>query len=156
MEELFDRFPHLSENIFLKLNYQSLLTCRKVSRTWNKTIEVERLSYFKIIKSYTKCSDELLKKILNKCGAPIVLVSTLNEIFSKFPKGTKQSNQYLKGWFFTPLHMAALNGHLAVYKLIMENVEDKNPCLKKMASLDFKKQRPNQLFCASECMTEYN
>ena len=155
MEELFGRFPHLSENIFLKLNYQSLLTCREVSRTWNNKIEAERLSYLKVIKSYTQCSDELLKKILDKCGAPIVLVSILKEIFSKFPKGTKQSNQYLKKWFITPLHIAAVNGQLAVYELIMENVEDKNPCLKKMASLDLKKQRPNQLFCASECMTEY-
>ena len=155
MEELFGRFPHLSENIFFKLNCQSLLTCREVSRTWNNTIEAESLSYLKVIKSYTQCSDELLNKILEKCGAPIILVSILKEIFSKFPKGTKQSNRYLKKWFITPLHIAAVNGQLAVYELIMENVEDKNPCLKKMASLDLKIQRPNQLFCASECMTEY-
>ena len=35
MEELFERFPHLSEKILLKLNYESLVTCREVSRTWN-------------------------------------------------------------------------------------------------------------------------
>ena len=92
MEELFGRFPHLSENIFFKLNCQSLMTCREVSRTWNNTIEAESLSYLKVIKSYTQCSDELLNKILDKCGAPIILVSILKEIFSKFPKGTKQSN----------------------------------------------------------------
>ena len=98
MEELFGRFPHLSENIFFKLNCPSLLTCREVSRTWNNTIEAESLSYLKVIKSYTQCSDELLNKILDKCGAPIILVSILKEIFSKFPKGTKQSNRYLKKW----------------------------------------------------------
>ena len=153
MEELFARFPHLSENIFLKLNYQSLVTCREVSRSWNETIEAERSSYLKIIKGYTKCSDELLRKILNKCRAPIVLVSILIKIFGNFPKGTKQSHQYLKIWGNTPLHIAAGNGHLAAYHLIMDNVEDKNPMGKHLAHhkiLSDWEPKPNQLRSASE------
>ena len=61
-------------------------------------------------------------------GAAVVMVSVLREIFRLFPKGTTQSNQYLKKWHSTPLHEAAKYGHLAAYQLIMENVKDKNPC----------------------------
>ena len=127
MEELINRFTHLSEKIFLKLNYQSLVNCRETSRIWNKELKAKRSSYLKVIKQYTDCSDELLKKILYKIGSPIVLVSVLNEIFRKFPRGTKQRSKYLQRWPTTPLHMAAKNGHLAAYELIMESIEDKNP-----------------------------
>ena len=154
MEELFVRFPHLSENIFSKLNYQSLVTCREVSKTWNNSIEVEQSSYLKIIKGYTKCSDELLEEILNNFKAPIILVSILNKIFSNFSKGTTQSRQYFK-WGNTPLHIAAGSGHLAAYILIMENVGDKNPIginLVPMKILGVKE--PNQLRCA-DIHTEY-
>ena len=153
MEELFARFPHLSEDIFLKLNYQSLVTCREVSRSWNKTIEAERSSYLTTIKGFTKCSNKLLRKILDKCGAPIVLVSIITKIFGNFPKGTKQSHQYLKTWGNTPLHIAAGNGHVASYQLIMDNIEDRNPMGKHLVHLKILSDcepKPNQLRSASE------
>ena len=160
MEELFERFPHLSENILLKLNHESLVICREVSRTWNTTVEVERASYLKIIKSYTQCSDELLKKIIGKCGSPIVLVSILKKIFGNFLKGTKQSHRYLKTWGNTPLHIAAGNGHMAAYHLIMDNVEDKNPMGKNLTAINslaipIKVQRPYCLRSSEDEQFEY-
>ena len=53
MDELFLRFPHLSESIFLKLDDQSLATCRKVSRTWNEATKVKRNLWLKVINGYT-------------------------------------------------------------------------------------------------------
>ena len=158
MEELFERFPHLSEKILLKLNYKSLVTCREVSRTWNTTVEVERSSYLKVIKGYTQCSDELLKKIIDKCGSLIVLVSILKKIFGNFPKGTKQSHRYLKTWGNTPLHIAAGNGYMAAYHLIMDIVEDKNPMgenLTDINSLAIKVQKPYCLRGAEYDLFEY-
>ena len=153
MEELFVRFPHLSEKIYSKLNYQSLVTCREVSKTWNNSIEVEKSSYLKIIKDYTKCSDELLEEVLNNFKAPIILVSILDKIFSNFPKGTTQSQQYFK-WDNTPLHIAAESGHLAAYNLIMENVGDKNPIGMNLVPLKILGvKKPNQL--RSDVHTEY-
>ena len=76
-------------------------------------------------------------------------MSVLNEIFSKFPRGTKQRSNYLKNWCITPLHVAAKNGHLAAYKLIMETVTDKNPLLNPrsdMYGLE-KMQQPKELHC---------
>ena len=80
MEELFERFPHLSESIFFKLNYESLGTCREVSRTWNEATKVKRNLWWKVIKGYTECSDVLLIEMVEKCGAPILLVSILNKV----------------------------------------------------------------------------
>ena len=41
-------------------------------------------------------------------------------------KNTEDKNPKVKGGW-TPLHFAAQNGHLVVYLLIMDAVEDKNP-----------------------------
>ena len=41
-------------------------------------------------------------------------------------KNTEDKNPRVKGGW-TPLHFAAQNGHLVVYLLIMDAVEDKNP-----------------------------
>ena len=155
MDELHIRFPHLTEKIFSRLDFQSLCTCREVSRTWNKAMETEKLSYVNKIKDYTKCSDELLAEMLNNFKSPIILVSIMNKIFSNFPKGTNQSHKYLKIWGNTPLHMAARIGQLAVYNLIMDNVVDKNPLAKNLSPLkNLKVKEPYQLRSASES-TEY-
>ena len=127
MEELSARFPHLGENILLSLDFQSLINCKEVARNWKKIMEFENPRYLKIIKRFTECSDEILKNVLKKSGSAIVLVSILYEIFGKFARGTKQRNHYLKNWDNTPLHEAAINGHVAVYQLIMDKVKDKNP-----------------------------
>ena len=79
---------------FLKLDYQSLATCREVCRTWNEATKVKRNLWLKVIKGYTECSDKLLEEMVEKCGSPIILVSILNEIFMNLPKGTKQSQPY--------------------------------------------------------------
>ena len=127
MEDLSARFPHFGETILLSLDWQSLIKCKEVARHWKKITEIENPRYLKIIKHFTECSDEVLKNVLKKSGAAIVLVSILYEIFRKFARGTKQRNRYLKNWDTTPLHEAAKNGHVAVYQLIMDKVKDKNP-----------------------------
>ena len=127
MEELSSRFPHLGETILLSLDWQSLIKCKEVARHRKKIMEIEKPRYLKIIKHFTECSDEVLKNALKKSGAAIVLVSILYEIFRKFATGTRQRHQYLKKWDTTPLHEAAKNGHVAVYRLIMDKVKDKNP-----------------------------
>ena len=145
MDELFQRFPHLSESILLELNPHSLVTCREVSRTWKESTEVEKKLWLKVIKDYTECSDELLEKILEEGEAPIILISILKKIYIKFPKGTKQRHPFVKKCGNTPLHIAAGNGHVAIYRLIMEKVEDKNPMGQNLPLMKIKGQKPNQL-----------
>ena len=155
MDDLFERFPHLKEKMFEQLDYKSLLLCKEVKQTWNKAINFEKTSYLKIIKYHTKCRDELLEEILESCNSPIILVSIINGIFKNFPKGTKQSHQYLKTWGNTPLHAAARIGHKAAYVLIMDNVIEKNPLSKNLVPMKIWEKKPNQMKCFVDSTTEY-
>ena len=127
MEEVLIRFPHLGENIFQKLNSKTLIKCKQVNRIFNNFLKVEKLSYFRVIQWYTNCSETLMREIVKKSGGAIIIVTVLREIFGNFMRGTKQSSKYLHKWENSPLHSAAVRGHLAAYQLIMENIENKNP-----------------------------
>ena len=66
MEEVIARFPHLGEQIFQQLDYQNLVRCKMVSRSWLSCVEEQKFYYIRLIKAFTNCSDELLKKVLQK------------------------------------------------------------------------------------------
>ena len=51
MEELFTRFPHISEKIFNNMNIKSLENCRKVSKSWLKCIDDQNILWNKIAKN---------------------------------------------------------------------------------------------------------
>ena len=127
MEEVLERFPHLGENIFQKLDSECLIKCKEVNRTFKNFMKAEKLSYMHAIQWYTNCSEPLMRKVVKKSGAAIIILSILREIFGNFIRGTKQNSMYLQYLFDTPLHLAADRGQLGAYQLIMENVDNKNP-----------------------------
>ena len=90
MEEVILRFPHLADQIFAKLGGKSLVKCTKVNGFWKDYINTKKSYYYKIIQQYTNCSDELMKKLVKNVGLAKELVSDLQIIFKKFPKGTRQ------------------------------------------------------------------
>ena len=81
MEEVLARFPHLGDQIFQKLDYQTLLKCRRVNRTWKAFLAEKKMRYLQVIKQYTDCSDTLLDEVVEKSGSALGLVAVLNEIF---------------------------------------------------------------------------
>ena len=127
MEEVLARFPHLGDKIFQSLDPHSLIKCKEVSRTWEDFMKVAKSSYLRVIHWYTNFSVSLTKKIVEKFGAAIIIVSILREIFGNFTRGKKQNSEYLQYQMNTPLHLAANRGQLAAYQLIMENIDNKNP-----------------------------
>ena len=127
--EILRRFPHLGDNILRRLDYQTLIHCTKVNRSFKEFMKIETLSSRKIIKHYTDCSDELMFEVIEETGSAFILSSILKEIFKKFPKRTRQGNRNFRLYFTSPLHLAAENGHPAVCKLIMEKTIDKNPLI---------------------------
>ena len=127
MEEVLERFPHLGENIFQKLDSESLIKCKEVNRAFKNFMKVEKSSYLHAIQWYTNCSEPLMRKVVKKSGAAIIILSILREIFGNFIRGTKQNSKYLQYLLNTPLHLAADRGQLGAYQLIMENVDNKNP-----------------------------
>ena len=127
MEEVLIRFPHLGDKILKKLDSKSLINCKEVNRTFKNFMKVDKRSYLLAIQWYTNCSESLMKKIAEKSGGAIIILSILREIYGNFPRGTKQHHKYLRKWYMTPLHLAAESGQPGAYHLIMENVVDKNP-----------------------------
>jgi hypothetical protein len=57
METLFERFPHLTEQIFGQLKGKSLPICKEVSRIWSSKIEDYRHYFNRKILRYSKDSD---------------------------------------------------------------------------------------------------
>ena len=127
MEDVLTRFPHLGENILQKLDSKSLIECKEVNRAFKKFMKVEKCSYLRAIQWYTNYSESLMREIVEKSGAAIIIVSVLREIFGNFARGTKQNSKCLQNWENTPLHFAANSGQLGAYQLIMENIDNKNP-----------------------------
>ena len=127
MEEVLSRFPHLGEKIFQKLDSKTLINCKEVNETFKNFLKIEKSSYFRVIQWYTNCSESLMRKIVKKSGAAIIIVSILREIFGNFARRTKQNSKYLQNWVNTPLHLAAESSQLGAFQLIIEKTDIKNP-----------------------------
>ena len=141
MEKLGECFPHLSEQIFEMLDFQTIMNLKKVSRSMIEN--AERTSYmqnknFRIIKHFTNCSSDLMiKELVQNCGSTFLLTSVINKIFRQFPEGMKHINLDLTSARTTPLHIAAEHGSFAAYRLITENIDDKNKHALTTPSVDF-------------------
>ena len=153
MEEVFLRFPHLGQKIFDQLDQASLKICTEVNQSWRKFIEDEKIHFKTLIRSYTYCSNENLKQVLQTNS----LKTLANDVFLVFnivsdyiscsvgasidrnPYGltlnyfkVELTEDYIGSEddherLFTPLHSAATIGHLPICKLIIEFAMDKNP-----------------------------
>ena len=82
MEEVLTRFPYLGENILQKLDSKSLIECKEVNRTFKNFMKVEKSSYLHVIQWYTNCSESLMRKIVEKSGAAIIIASILHDILA--------------------------------------------------------------------------
>ena len=61
MEEVFVRFPHLSEQIFEKLSNKSLAETRKVSKIWCNNLDQQKFLEIRIIKATIEKFDNVHK-----------------------------------------------------------------------------------------------
>ena len=52
IEEIFARFPHLSEAIFVRLDDRSLASCREVNKTWQEFVDSQRIYWIRKILKY--------------------------------------------------------------------------------------------------------
>ena len=153
IENIFARFPNLSEQIFGLLDYKTLARCNKVDRNWFQTLNCQRIYWIKMIHKSTSekfCKDwmlavnkapfETLKKLAKlarKCSPKneLPLLHTVAKVgetdLFKFLVG-KIGYKHEKGscfWDNTPLHVAAFRGRFEIYEFIMgqSQIHDKNP-----------------------------
>ena len=136
MEEVYLRFPHLSENIFGRLNFESLAKCKEVSRSWYQNLD--NMKFLTIRANKVKGAIEIVEKLGQIQDEITFDMETRKQIIDHARKGSfflvhiriMESIGFLyalagDGW--TPLHHAAATGHFEVVKYIMENYDYKNP-----------------------------
>ena len=108
--------PHILEKIFFSLDYNTFKTCAEVSNTWKDLLSSE---------SYKKASEEMLENKKKK---------ERQLWHASYWGNTEEVRRLLSGgmldgngvgfdpwkWKMTPLHMAALHGHLDVVKILLD------------------------------------
>ena len=110
MEEVLLRFPHLGEQIFLKLFHKSLVKCTNVSKTWYHFIINAKIYKLQArYENFQKDMDQWKNTPLHK-AAENGQLSECQLIVSHVEKKNPEN-------FFgdTPLHVAAEKGHLPIH-----------------------------------------
>ena len=116
-DEVFLRFPHLSEAIFYELDNKSLTNCREVNDTWKNIIDHEKLTWLRRIQKYRERFEPFLEQwneVIKK--TPIEEIKELClSVEQLFKLGSNiMRNQY------TPLHCTAEIGLIRQSKRIIE------------------------------------
>ena len=80
METIFDRFPHLSDDIFEYLDEENLANCVEVDRKWQTTIVNEKVYLKKKIEKRSKNSERFSKEwSMTLVKIPLKLLRQLGE-----------------------------------------------------------------------------
>ena len=157
MEELFERFSHLSETIFNCLENRSLVKCKEVSRIWCDYISEQKLYHSRIIHLivgnyhrvgtdwdvFRKCTTNTIKNLrhavehfylkkdnihYHELLTPIHVAAGTGDLSLLEEIQKKEEEKYPEDIEgFTPLHYAAQNGHLNICKALIEKMPNKNP-----------------------------
>ena len=122
LDEIMLRFPHLVQDVFVELDNKSLANCRKVSRAFFDFIDDEKLFWVRKIQNYVcmKKFQQHWKKVLRN-----VPTKDVKDIFWGVQQILKYNSRRKLQW--SPLHIAAAQGHLELCKYIMEKTNDPNP-----------------------------
>ena len=119
------RFPLASKTIFDNIDAESLIKSKAASRVLNSTINDERSYWIRIFRKYKmnfKEYSESWRTFAFK--SPLEVVKKLaNATICEFSKYEFLSIDCQ----YSPLHIAACQGDLLVYRNIMEKFDEKNP-----------------------------
>ena len=124
MENLSNRFPHLTSNILNEVSDQSLFNCKESSRKLNSFIAMEKFFWIRIIRNYRGNFVEFKEswnKTINKSS--VYFVTELSQATYRF--FAKKSSRFQKQWH--PLFIVSDQECLQLFKRIFEKVDNKNP-----------------------------
>ena len=113
--------PHVANVIFNMLDKQALVKSRSVSSVWKDVVDSQTslwtdpaLYIWAAYEGELDICQKIIERVDNK--NPSVGELPANSVYGR----TTQCNS-------TPLHMAAMHGHVQICRLIMGHLEDKNP-----------------------------
>ena len=151
IEEIFARFPHLSEAIFVRLDDRSLASCREVNKTWQEFVDCQRIYWIRKILKYANPQSkfhEEWKTVVEKTpirflkrfatfvwiqpkikSCPLYVAGGLGdiELFNCIKEKTGLNEESKNSRGRTPFHVAAFNNQISLCKAIIEKIRDKNP-----------------------------
>ena len=151
IEEIFARFPHLTEAIFVRLDDRSLASCREVNKTWQEFVDIQRIYWIRKILKYANPQSkfhEEWKTVVDKTpikflkrfatfvwiqpkikSCPLYVAGGLGdiELFNCIKEKTGLNEESKNSRGRTPFHVAAFNNRISLCKVIIEKIGDKNP-----------------------------
>ena len=151
IEEIFARFPNLSECIFISLDDRSLASCREVNKTWKGFVDSQRIYWIRKISRYANPQskfhgewkmilDRIPIKFLKQFAAfvwmkpefessPLHVAGAVGdiELFNGIKEKTGLNENSKNNRGHTPFHVAATNDRLSLCEAIIEKLQDKNP-----------------------------
>ena len=136
MEEVNIRFQHISEQIFVYLDNESLANCQEVCRTWNSFIDGQKFFHARIILKTATKNHKVGRswfQVFKKCNTKTVgdLRTAVEHLYQEsgiFTSSSPVSREYKQlVWTVSPLHVAAAFGQLTLFNDILQRVENKFP-----------------------------
>ena len=131
IEEIFWRFPHLGTQILEKLDDTSLVNCREISRWWKKFVDSDKTLWIQQIQEHISMSNPSVKKMLQKENYKSLkeLAKSSNKSFNSVVFRLDNKRKKEKPTTIEILQLSLQNNApLKLVKLIINNLEDKNPC----------------------------
>ena len=127
MEDVIQRFPNISQQIFENLDDESLVLCREVCKAWKSCIDREKFYWIRIIMSYLEYSEEKSLRILFR-NNDLDIVKNLAEKTIEHYHSENCSED------ITLLHVIVDNGDAGnlkiVEKILHENGKSKKPTIR--------------------------
>ena len=132
MDNIISRFPGLAEKIFDRLDNESLVNSRKVSRPWSEFTENEMFFLKRIIKKLIggyENFQETWKLVMKKADMEMMneLALAVKLFLSQHPGNCYDENCKYRAVPRSPLHIAAEAGQVSLCEFILKITEDKNP-----------------------------
>ena len=141
IEEIFWRFPHLGTQIFEKLDNFHLVKCREISTWWKKFVDNDKTFCIKQIQEHISMPNPSVTKTLQKENYEYLqeLADASKESFDSALRGCKNKKKpntfellyslLLKSRLKADYCNSSDNKPLSLVKLIIDNLEIKNPWL---------------------------
>ena len=136
MDNIISRFPGLAEKIFDRLDNESLVNSRTVSRPWSEFTEKEMFFLKRIIKKLIggyENFQETWKLVMKKADMEMMneLALAVKFFLSQHPGNCRdEENCKHRAVPRSPLHVAANAGQVALCEFILKITKDKNPGMK--------------------------
>ena len=124
IDEIFSKFPHLSQAIFKVVDNCSLTNCRTVSKTWKNVIDHEKFHWLRRIQKYRGKFEPFLdewNKVIKKTST-----EEIKELCFSVENFLKLGSRNMMNDKYSPLHLAAEIGSIELCRGIIKAMDYRN------------------------------